>query len=72
MQQKPKFEIGDDVYFTHNGETINGVIYIVDTIDYSYYDEASYDVMDQDKNMLYKHVKESDLTRFEIVSENNN
>ena len=59
MKGKPKFKIGDKVCFEWKGETKVGVVFIVDAYGTFFDDsDASYDIMVEKENMLYKHFTE--------------
>lgn len=67
MKGKPKFEYGDLVDFQlTKTDSVTGTIYIVDkfgTFDYPY--DVSYDIMSEDKKVLYKHIPEKDVKAHE-------
>lgn len=59
MRGKPKFKIGDKVCFELQGETKVGVVFVVDDYGTLFDDsDASYDIMVEKENMLYKHFTE--------------
>lgn len=60
MVGHPKFNYGDKVEFTIGNETIKGEIYIIDK--YGVFEDNTdvhYDIMSNEKNCLYKHIKET-------------
>jgi hypothetical protein len=60
MIGKPKFKLGDWVAFNLQGETIEGEIWVVDAYGTFFQTkEPSYDIFSPKKNMLYKHIEES-------------
>ena len=59
MIGKPKFKLGDKVKFTLEDKEHYGFIYIVDK--YGVFEdntEVHYDVMVEEENCLYKHLRE--------------
>lgn len=59
MLGKPKFKLNEEVTFTLQDKTIEGVIYIIDA--YGTFDDpsdVSYDVLSESENILYKHIPE--------------
>lgn len=59
-----KYDVNDSVSFTMNDETKTGYIAIVDkygTFEQS--EEPSYDVYVDAENVLYKHIRQSSLTK---------
>ena len=64
MIGKPKFKLGDLVAFNCQGETIEGEIWVVDAYGTFFQTkEPSYDIFSPKKNMLYKHLEESCVTK---------
>ena len=63
MKGYPKFKVGDNVSFTINNETRNGIVLIVDTYGAFCLDDVSYDILVETENCLYKHVEERMVTR---------
>jgi hypothetical protein len=64
MIGKPKFKLGDWVAFNLQGETIEGEIWVVDAYGTFFQTkEPSYDIFSPKKNMLYKHMEESRVTK---------
>ena len=63
MKGNPKFKVGDNVSFTMNNETRNGVVLIVDAYGAFCLDDVSYDILVETENCLYKHVEERMVTR---------
>ena len=63
MKGYPKFKVGDNVSFTINNETRNGIVFIVDAYGAFCLDDASYDILVETENCLYKHVEERMVTR---------
>lgn len=59
MVGKPKFEVDDRVKFMLDDEYIEGKVYIVDRWG-TFWDDSdvSYDIMDEQHNILYKHISE--------------
>ena len=56
----PRFKEGDYVVFRSNGEKKTGQIYIVDRYGtFGQNEEPSYDVMVDEENCLYKHIRDS-------------
>ena len=62
MQGNPKFKVGDNVSFTINNETRNGIVLIVDAYGAFCLDDVSYDILVETENCLYKHVEERMVT----------
>ena len=63
MKGNPKFKVGDNVSFTMNNETRNGIVLIVDAYGAFCLDDVSYDILVETENCLYKHVEERMVTR---------
>ena len=64
MIGKPKFKLGDWVAFNLQGETIEGEIWVVDAyVTFFQTKEPSYDIFSPKKNMIYKHMEESYVTK---------
>ena len=64
MIGKPKFKLGNLVKFEWRGETIEGEIFVVDAYGTFFQTkEPSYDIYSPKKNMLYKHMEESRVTK---------
>ena len=63
MKGYPKFKVGDNVSFTINNETRNGIVLIVDAYGAFCLDDVSYDILVETENCLYKHVEERMVTR---------
>ena len=63
MKGYPKFKVGDNVSFTMNNETRNGIVLIVDAYGAFCLDDVSYDILVETENCLYKHVEERMVTR---------
>ena len=60
MLGKPKHKYEDKVSFEFNGQIKIGVVYIVDAWGtFEQNEEPSYDILVEEENMLYKHVRES-------------
>ena len=60
MIGKPKFKLGDLVQFEWQGESIDGEVWVVDAYGTFFQTkEPSYDIFSKEKNMLYKHIEES-------------
>ena len=51
-----KIELGDTVEFTINGEKHTGIINVIDFTGTFFSDKPSADILDQQNNMLYKHI----------------
>lgn len=62
MRGKPKYKFGDHVKFKLKGETISGVVYIIDEFG-TFEDDSdvSYDILNDDHNCLYKHIREDKI-----------
>lgn len=59
MKGKPQFKIGDEVCFEWEGETKVGIVFVVDAYGTFFDDsDASYDIMVEKENTLYKHFTE--------------
>lgn len=56
VEVTPKYKVGDIVEFDHFGNTIQGKIQVVDTFPDS--TVVDYDIFDEEKPCLYKHVDE--------------
>lgn len=59
MLGKPKFTYGDVVEFRHGNDTKTGIVAIVDR--YGTWEDGSdvsYDILNKDENILYKHFRE--------------
>lgn len=66
MIGKPKFKLGDWVAFHWQGETIEGEIWVVDAYGTFFQTkEPSYDIFSPKKNMIYKHMEESCVTKID-------
>ena len=66
MIGKPKFKVSDWVSFDWRGEKIEGEIWVVDAYGTFFQTkEPSYDIFSPKKNMLYKHMEESCVTKKE-------
>ena len=64
MIGKPKFKKADWVKFELKGEVIEGEIWQVDAYGTFFQTkEPSYDIFSSKKNMLYKHIEESCVTK---------
>lgn len=62
MKGKPKYKFGDHVKFKLKGETISGVVYIID--EFGTFDDdsdVSYDILHDEHNCLYKHIREDKI-----------
>lgn len=60
MMLKTKYNYGDVVKFEINGEVKIGEIYIIDSNGTFFQrEEPSYDIMVEDEECLYKHIRES-------------
>lgn len=58
----PKYKRDDKVLFEFRNETKVGVICIVDAYGtFEQNEEPSYDIVNENENMLYKHVRESSV-----------
>ncbi len=56
----PKYRINDRVKFKPRNEIKIGSVFIVDAYGtFEQQDEPSYDIIVEEENMLYKHIKES-------------
>ena len=66
MIGKPKFKEGDVVAFMFGGKRVNGKVIVVDKwgiwMDHS---DVYYDIINEEENMLYKHVEEKFLKKKE-------
>ena len=62
MKGYPKFKVGDNVSFTINNVTRNGMVLIVDTYGAFCLYDVSYDILVETENCLYKHVEERMVT----------
>ena len=62
MKGHPKYKVGDNVSFTINNETRNGIVLIVDAYGAFCLDDVSYDILVETENCLYKHVEERMVT----------
>ena len=64
MIGNPKFKRGDVVTFTIGEKEITGKVFVVDVfgiwLDRS---DVHYDIMVEEQNMLYKHVKEKQVRK---------
>lgn len=59
MIGKPKYNYGDIVKFKYRNDTKTGVIAIIDYYGTFYNDkDVSYDILNKDENILYKHFEE--------------
>ena len=59
MVGNPKFKVGDKVSFNLNGQKKVGTVYIVDKWGTFFDDsDASYDILVEEENCLYKHINE--------------
>lgn len=66
MLGHPKFQLNDIVIFTLGGEEIKGKIYIIDAYGTFFKpDDVSYDIMDIEERVLYKHIPESCVKKFD-------
>ena len=64
MLGKPKFKLGDWVKFELQGVIIEGEVWQVDAYGTFFQTkEPSYDIFYPKKNMLYKHMEESCVTK---------
>ncbi len=64
MIGKPKFKVGDKVRFTIQGQELEGEVLVVDAYGTFFEpDDVSYDIMVEGKNMLYKHIQESYVSK---------
>ena len=60
LMNKPRYKVDDIVQFGIGGKTLSGKIEIVDASGtFQQNDEPSYDIMVQEENTLYKHIRES-------------
>jgi hypothetical protein len=62
MRGNPKYKFGDQVKFKLKEETISGTVYIVDQ--YGTFEDdsdVSYDILNDDHNCLYKHIREDKI-----------
>ena len=60
MLGNPKYHYGDTVSFVIDNKVKTGTVYIVD--EYGTFEDdsdVSYDIMVEEENTLYKHIKES-------------
>ena len=67
MKGYPKFKVGDNVSFTINNVTRNGIVLIVDAYGAFCLDDASYDILVETENCLYKHVEERMLLTISVA-----
>ncbi|MBU4643150.1 hypothetical protein [Bacillus toyonensis] len=58
-----KFNLGDIVVFDFQGEMLTGEIEIRDFGGSLEHDYHSYDIVVEERNMLYKHIPERDILR---------
>lgn len=59
MLGNPKYNYGDKVYFTADGNRYDGVIAIIDKYGTFFNDsDVSYDIYIPDINLLWKHIRE--------------
>lgn len=59
MKGKPKHKVGDTVKFIFGNELKTGSVFVVDK--YGTFDnptDVSYDILEEDENVLYKHIQE--------------
>lgn len=57
---KPLHKLGDIVQFSIGAKTLSGKVEVVDAEGtFEQNDEPSYDIMVQEENTLYKHIRES-------------
>ena len=63
MKGYPKFKVGDNVSFTMNNETRNGIVLIVDAYGAFCLDDVSYDILVETENCLSNHLVERMVTR---------
>ena len=64
MLGNPKYKIGDIVEFKCNDDVKVGVIAVVDRFGtFEYTDDVSYDILDKEDKMLYKHFPEDTIIR---------
>ena len=64
MLGKPKYNYGDTVSFVIDNKVKTGTIYIVDK--YGTFEDdsdVSYDIMVENENCLYKHIKETGVKK---------
>ena len=60
----PKFNYDDKVTFMIDNRIVTGYVYIIDK--YGIWEDNSdvyYDIMSEDETMLYKHIREDNLTK---------
>ena len=71
MKGKPIFKLGEFVQFEWRGETIVGEVWVVDAYGTFFQTkEPSYDIFSKEKNMLYKHIEESLVSKRQKVNNN--
>lgn len=64
MLGNPKYKIGDIVEFKCNDGIRTGVIAVVDRFGtFEYTDDVSYDILDKENRMFYKHFPENTIVR---------
>ena len=65
MKGKPKYKLDDIVQFEWNDEYIVGSVYVIDPYGcFEFPNDVCYDIMDNENNILYKHITESDLKSY--------
>ena len=59
MRGQPKYKVGDVVKFRLNDDEKTGIVAIVDAFG-TFFDDSdvSYDILNREERMLYKHFKE--------------
>ena len=66
MLGKPKFKESEKVTFILNGSTKVGTVYIIDKFGTFFDDtDVSYDIMVEEDNCLYKHIRENGVHKYE-------
>lgn len=64
MMKAPTYKEGDVVKFKCDDKEITGKVYIVDAYGtFEQHEEPSYDVLCEEKNVLYKHIRESSCSK---------
>lgn len=64
MIGKPKYKVGDKVSFLFQEEMKHGTVFIVDK--YGTFEDNSdvcYDIINEDENVLYKHINEKEILK---------
>ena len=64
--KEPEYSLGDIVTFKFDGNSKTGYVYVVDAYGtFEQDEEPSYDIMVENENCLYKHIRESGISKKE-------